>query len=363
MPEEKRIRGLFEKERGSNVWWIRYTDAQGRRRREKAGSKASANRLLIRRKADALEGKKLPANLRTAAVKFRELADDALAFARAHNSQLANYEGRTKLVKGWFGDRAAEDITPQDIDAKLTGLAEERNWAPATANRYKALISLAYRLGMENQKVKWNPARLVRHRKEDNARLRFLSAEEESKLRAAIPRRHIPEFDIALNTGMRLSEQYRLDRPAVSLERRLLTVSHTKNGAVRHIPINARALVAFQWILESHSDVNLFPHWIDASKGHAPRWFGTAVKKAGLAPIGWHGLRHTFASRLVMAGVDIRTVQELMGHKSILMTMRYAHLAPDHQRAAVEKLDLLAPRKRKSTTTVTAPRGGQLSVQ
>jgi len=69
-----------------------------------------------------------------------------------------------------------------------------------------------------------------------------------------------------------------------------------------------------------------------------PRWFEDAVKEAHITDFRWHDLRHTFASRLVMAGVDLRTVQELMGHKSIQMTCRYAHLAPTHQLAAVERL-------------------------
>src|SRR5581483_6241650 len=68
-------------------------------------------------------------------------------------------------------------------------------------------------------------------------------------------------------------------------------------------------------------------------------WFEIALKKAGIQNFTWHCLRHTFASRLVMAGVDIRTVAELMGHKSLQMTMRYAHLAPHHTAAAVAKLD------------------------
>jgi len=63
------------------------------------------------------------------------------------------------------------------------------------------------------------------------------------------------------------------------------------------------------------------------------------VVAAGLEDFTWHCLRHTFASRLVMAGVDIRTVAELMGHRTLAMTMRYAHLAPDHQRAAVDRLE------------------------
>ena len=67
-------------------------------------------------------------------------------------------------------------------------------------------------------------------------------------------------------------------------------------------------------------------------------WFEDAVKKAGIANFTWHDLRHTFASRLVMMDVDIRTVAELMGHKKIQMTMRYAHLAPEHKLVAVERL-------------------------
>src|SRR2546425_13187528 len=67
-------------------------------------------------------------------------------------------------------------------------------------------------------------------------------------------------------------------------------------------------------------------------------WFDPAVREAGISFFTWYCLRHTFASRLVMAGVDLRTVAELMGHKTIQMTMRYAHLAPAHTLAAVERL-------------------------
>ena len=67
-------------------------------------------------------------------------------------------------------------------------------------------------------------------------------------------------------------------------------------------------------------------------------WFEDAVKRSGLRNFTWHDLRHTFASRLVMADVDSRTVAEMMGHRSIQMTMRYAHLAPEHKLVAVERL-------------------------
>jgi hypothetical protein len=68
------------------------------------------------------------------------------------------------------------------------------------------------------------------------------------------------------------------------------------------------------------------------------QWFEESVKAAKITNFRWHDLRHTFASRLVMAGVDLRTVQQLMGHKTITMTLRYTHLAPEHQLGAVQKL-------------------------
>jgi hypothetical protein len=77
-------------------------------------------------------------------------------------------------------------------------------------------------------------------------------------------------------------------------------------------------------------------------------WFDPAVETAGIRDFTWYCLRHTFASRLVMAGVDLRTVAELMGHKTIQMTRRYAHLAPEHNLAAVEKLVSLTAYSAKS---------------
>src|SRR5262249_9119696 len=77
--------------------------------------------------------------------------------------------------------------------------------------------------------------------------------------------------------------------------------------------------------------------------------FRETCEHAKLDSLGPHVLRHTFGSRLVMAGVDLRTVQELMGHKSILMTMRYAHLSPDHKRAAMETLENRFPAQSPAT--------------
>jgi site-specific recombinase XerD len=342
--ERRNPRGVFEKVPGSGEWWIRYNDSNGRYRREKAGSKSVAIKLVDKRRTQALEGKKLPEKLRRATVSFAEIAKDALAYSKSTKLSYRHDAGRMETLLGWFREYPAEAITAQDIERRV----EQEEWSPATVNRYRALLSLTYRLAIRNGKVKENPARLVRHRLEDNARIRFLSAEEETKLRAAIEAacpEHLSELELALNTGLRLSEQYTLRWQDVSSIRRTLTIPRSKNGATRHVPLNQATLRALE-ALQVRANGSEF---VCGGLNTPRRWFEPAVKTAGLQSFTWHCLRHTFASRLVMAGVDIRTVQELLGHKTIGMTVRYSHLAPKHTLAAVERLD--APTEQPTDTT------------
>lgn len=338
----KKIRGVFEKVTGSGVWWIQYFDAQGRRRREKAGLKSIAGILYRKRKTEALEGKKLPEKLRARLVRFSELAEDALEYCSANNRGWQTDRCRIEYLLREFGNQPAE-IPIDDVRRCFSG----QDWTPATFNRYKSMLSLIYRLGMENKKVASNPAKLLKCQHEDNGRIRFLNQngayDEEQRLRVAIETKypsHLPEFEIALNTGMRPSEQYCLTWDRVDLFGRLVTVARGKNGKVRHIPINSEALAAFK-VLIRRSPSGLCPVFANLNGERLvgyKHWFNQAVERAGLVDFTWYCLRHTFASRLVMAGVDIRTVAELMGHKTIQMTMRYAHLAPEHNLAAVERL-------------------------
>jgi site-specific recombinase XerD len=343
-------RGVFQKVHGKkSPWWICYWDAQGRRRREKAGTKSAAIDLYRKRKNEALQGKKLPEKLRRATVPFAEIAKDALAYSKANKLSYRTDSVRMETLLGWFREYPAESITPQEIEGRF----EQEEWSPATINRHRALLSLTYRLAIRNGKIKENPARLVRHRLEDNARIRFLSPDEEAKLRISIkaecPER-IAELELALNTGIRLSEQYRLRWEDVSFARRTLTIPRSKNGATRHVPLNKGALSA----LESLEKRTGGAEFVCGGATEPRRWFEPVVKASGLEKFTWHCLRHTFASRLVMAGVDIRTVQELLGHKTIAMTVRYSHLAPKHTLAAVERLDAQTVEPSATTTATSA---------
>ena len=364
------MKGIYEKVAESGVWWVRYADGNGKVRREKAGTKSAAITLYQKRKTEILQGKKLPENLRARAVLFSDLAEDALAYSK-DRKPLSYRDDKCRMAKlqQHFADCIAEQVTPQDIDGWLQS---QEQWADATRNRYLALVKLTYRLGEVNGRIKVNPARLVRMRRENNAIVRYLNQypplrttraylkgckTEEARLRAVIGKEyqsHLIEFDIALNTGLRRSEQYGLERENVNLEQRVLTIPRSKHGEVRHVRLNTAALAAFKSLLpntekgratkngqpgtqEAQPDPRVFVGERGALQG-SRHWFDKAVKEAGVRDFTWHCLRHTFASRLVMQCVGLPEVMDLMGHKSIHVKMRYAHLAPAHQLAAVEKL-------------------------
>ena len=357
-------RGVFEKIKGSGIWWVRYHDGKGRLRREKAGTRGMAVKLYSKRKTQALQGKKLPETIRRKAVLFRELIEDAVSYAHEHHQSRRERDYRADLLIELFGGEPADSITPQQIDRQLSKVAREREWAAASYNRFKAFVSLAYRLGIEGDQVTVNPARLVRRRREDNGRIRWLSADEETKLRAVIGADYpheLPAFDLALHTGMRRSEQYRLTWECVDLERRQLTIPRSKHGGIRYVPLDNTALSALLALRSRGKGTG--PVMVLAEAGHGyeaghalstpKEWFMAAVTKAAISDFTWHCLRHTFASRLAMAGVDLRKVQELMGHKTIAMTCRYAHLAPQCLQDAVSKLDGWGVKTGNETDTKT----------
>jgi integrase len=365
--EEKRVRGIYEKEPGSNVWWIRYADETGRIRRERIGSKSAAMKVYAKRKTEVLEGKKLPENFRAKAVTFGELADDAVAWSKANKISWQHDETRLKIMRKAFGHRPADSITPQEFEQLFTveGMSSHKDrtrkgkpWKPATFNRHKALVSLVYRLGIKNRKVQSNPAREVERRKENNARERYLSAAEEIALRRSItataPER-IAELEIALHTGMRRSEQYKCEWSWVNLDLQILTIPRSKNGEKRTVVLNDVAVLAFRALLaKSDGTGRVFGHLYRSEDTIGPRkWFEQALRQSGISNFRWHDLRHTFASRLVMRGVDIVTVSHLMGHKSIQITMRYAHLAPQHKLEAVQRLCETGTAQKSATDTRT----------
>ncbi len=215
-----------------------------------------------------------------------------------------------------------------------------------------------------------------RSRTDDNAGVRFLDDEEEKRLRAALDAReeririerdranawrvergyptmpdlrqvafadHLkPMVLISINAGVRRGELFGFEWCDVDLVRAMLTVrgQSAKSGRTRHIPLNAEALAVLQgWRAQRpEPDGLVFPGRNGDRLDSVRKAWLAVLADARIKAFRWHDQRHHFASRLVMAGVDLNTVRELLGHASYQMTLRYAHLAPEHTAAAVAKL-------------------------
>jgi site-specific recombinase XerD len=342
--EQAAMKGVYEQPPESGIWWINYYIA-GKRHREKVGRRADAITLYQRRKTDGRMGIKMPEIRPKVAVLFEEIAADALEYSKEHKASYAGDRSTLNKLMPTFGKTPIKDITPQMIK---TYLDSRKDLTKTTMNRYRGTMSMIFQEAIRNGKAETNPARLVRLHKEANSRVRFVTYEEEEDIRGIIRKRcpvHEPEFTLALETGMRRGELYALEWDRVDLKRRQLLLLTTKNGTSRVVILTARAVTAIQELQERRSTET--PKVCLTRYGEpmvSPRaWFELVMEEAvkqnrALKDVTWHVFRHTYISRLVMAGVDLRTVQELAGHKDIKMTVRYAHLAPAHKLAAVDRL-------------------------
>ena len=341
MRTRKLPRGVIQRD---GLYWIRYADTVGRIHREKIGPfLGQAQAAYQKRKSEVREGKFFPGKINQRAVAFVEAALDFLSYSKKAKRSYSHDASRMERLLRLWRDCPLADLSPGRVERDLSECAVQEDWSPATYNRYRALASAVFSLAIRNRKSTINPVRGTRHRIENNARVRYLSDEEEAFLvdcvRSYCPKRE-PEILVALHSGMRRSEQYATaDCPEGGLKwehidstSRVITIPRSKHGERRYIPMNSVLREILLKLKESKRSAYVFP-----SKP-PDKWFPEVLRESGIEDFTWHCLRHTFASRLVMAGVDLRTVQELLGHKSIITTMRYAHLAPGHKAEAVERL-------------------------
>jgi integrase len=228
----------------------------------------------------------------------------------------------------------------QQSIAEAPRLELAKDHTVATCNRYLASLKAAYSLAMKNEKVERNPVKDVRLQKENNKRVRWLTIEEEARLFVALPIQWHPLVLVALHTGLRRGELLGLRWEDVNFQQRFITARKTKAGDTRQVPMNDVALEALIKIPRRLDNEYVFPGIKSFHLINLPRGWKRYVKNAQLEDFRWHDLRHTFASRLVMAGVDLYTVKKLLGHHDLTMTERYAHLAPHYLKRAVDNLTL-----------------------
>ncbi len=144
---------------------------------------------------------------------------------------------------------------------------------------------------------------------------------------------------MAVNSWLRLGEILGLRwKESVDLERGVLRIADTKNGEVKTLPMNTTVKQTLMRVRRKQDSPYVFCGKDGRAYRDIRKSFFTAIKKTGIINFHFHDLRHTYASQLVMSGIDINTTRELLGHKDLRMTLRYAHLSADYKKRAVEIL-------------------------
>jgi len=193
--------------------------------------------------------------------------------------------------------------------------------------------------------------------KEPPGRLRYLTPEELSRLLDACAPHLKPIALVAVHTGMRRREILSLRWSDVDLRKHTITLTKTKNNERCILPINGQLTDALRRIPRHVESPYVFCDGNGRPYDRIDNGFRRACKRAGIEDCRFHDLRHTFASHLIMRGASLRSVQELLGHKTGKMTVRYTHLSTPHLQETVHLLDTLFTQVGERTQ-----QGGKLKV-
>ena len=287
-------------------------------------------------------------------------------------------------LEAWYpviGDVRLSEISAWPVE-KQRSVWLKAGVNPATVNHKIKYLKTAL-----NRAIAWgflqaNPLTSVKPTKVDNrCVVRYLSDEEDMRLRNALDTREekhrkerknynqwrkergyelFPEYPdngfvdhlkplvlLALDTGMRRGELFNLKWSDIAFDRKILTVQGktAKSGKTRHIPMTDEAFdILKRWSENPQNSDYVFPSADGGVMDNIKTSWNRLMKDAEIKNFRFHDCRHTFASRLVMRGVDLNTVRELLGHSSIEMTLRYAHLAPAKLATAIATLNTGKPK-------------------
>jgi integrase len=261
---------------------------------------------------------------------------------------------RVAQLKWWkkeIGDKTLNKVSPAllvECRNKLkTGISTRGKLrSGATVNRYLAALSAAFGVAVtEWQWVKENPFARIRREKESAGRTRFLSKEERTALLSACkasPSNNLYLVTmLALSTGMRQAEILTLKWDHISFERNAITLFKTKNKEVRVVPLVgiARSLLQDHGKIRSLKNPYVFQGRHHTHAKFPRKAWGTAIKKAEIENFIFHDCRHSAASELAMNGASLHEIAAVLGHKTLAMVQRYAHLSEQHTMAVVERMN------------------------
>lgn len=328
-------RGIFARgTRTGLVYGISYQH-HGRRRLEIVGPNLTlARQALAIRKAEIAQGRFNIESTRRLP-RFPGFVEQYLAeYSRPNKRSFRRDEQSAKHLIAFLGPRRLDEVTSWEIE-RYRSRRLGQGAAVATVNLELALLKHMLGFAVRRGYLSKNPSREVKLGRVEDRPFRILSEVEEDALLAQAGPGFRALLVVALRTGLRRGELLALEWRDVDTLRAQLVVRQSKSGRVRHVPLEGDALLALSALAREGERV--FPYaGVDASKVN--RELARAVRLSGIPPLRFHDLRHTFASRLVMAGVDLPAVQELLGHSSIATTRKYAHPTPNHKREAIARL-------------------------
>lgn len=329
---------------------------EGRRYNEKIGpvSKSVAEEKLDIRRSEVIRGEWKP---KTVKISFDKFKEQYLEFSKVNKKPRTAERDivSMKPLQRFFAGKLLSEINPfmierykQERKGDVTSRYKQKSKGKGVSVR-TVNVELACLRHMFNMAIRWgkaqrNPMSEVKLFKEPEGKDRILSPAEETRLFDAIRSSNRacqlePIIVTALTTGMRLSEILNLKWSNVDFVNRLIIVEGTKSGYIRKIPMNTRLTETLSSAKKVSRNEKVFVNERRESyKSFRTSW-NHALERAKIEGFTFHSLRHTFGTRLGMAGVDVKTIQELMGHRDIKMTMRYSHPTPEHKRKAVEMLN------------------------
>lgn len=335
---------------GTKTYTYRYQDQYGRQCQRKIGGYADltfaqAQKIARKLRAEVVMGGDPAARKaeKKAVPTYRELADQQLAFAKTYQKRPGNTEAvlRVHILPKWANKRLDEITTPEV--AKWLGELRERGLAPATVEKIRITFNRSFELALKWQTkgVQHNPVRGIPRPKYNNARDRFLSSEEAAALLTACSASINPQLrnivGLLLLTGARKRELLDSKWEHVNLDRRVWFIPTSKTGKARHVPLSQPALDLIRQLPRFDKCPWLLPN----PKTRKPYTdikhpWETAREAAGLDGLHLHDLRHSAASFMINAGIDLFAVGRILGHADHQSTMRYSHLANETLMQAVE---------------------------
>ena len=334
--------GVIEK---NGIYWLDYR-VNGRRERKKIGpQKKLAEDIMRKIRVEITEGK-YQDRKKQEKMTFKVFAD---IYAENYGKKKRSWETTDicylKKLNAFFGNKYLYEITPEMIERYRTErLLQKTNRgnlvSPVHLNRELACLKCMFNRAVDWGRVSVNPVRKVKFVKENNSRTRFLEREELKTLVDSSDERLKAVILFAVNTGMRLGEIQGLKWGEVDFARGFITLRETKNGETRFVPMNRTVKETLLNLKMTAKDLNSYIFCNKFGNLYNPRVpFKRALTKAKISDFKFHDLRHTAASYLAMSGIDLNTIRAILGHKSIRMVLRNAHLSDTHQANAVAVLD------------------------